>query len=273
VPRQRDLHDLVRKDGYGAETTSLFDTLKCWDGRFDSIRLDDKNLPAIVHERLLKSKNDTPTRELQAAFAESTTVPQQTWDILLNTHGEEGDRDSFRLAYPFSLAFVHAKIDISETLPRHLAIATLAGRLADLEQAATVLGEPVRFEHSTARLSGAGQSSVLPVPTSYPLRSACGDPLEDPERVGQARRGQLGGGDLLFVLPVLDEVGAGVCHSYLDRLPVAEAENKRPLGIVGRGRSHGRNRVVAEADPLSLLMAAVVEVKINLHLVNAVVGQ
>jgi len=118
VPRQRDLRDLVRKDAYGAETTSLFDTLKYWDGRFDSIRLDDKNLPAIVHERLLRPKNDTAARELEAAFAKSTTVPQQTWDILLNTHGEKGDRESFRLTYPFSPAFVHAMIDISGALQR-----------------------------------------------------------------------------------------------------------------------------------------------------------
>jgi transcriptional regulator with XRE-family HTH domain len=51
VPRQRDLRDLVSRDAVGAVATSLFDTLKYWDGRFDSIRLDDRNLPAIVHER------------------------------------------------------------------------------------------------------------------------------------------------------------------------------------------------------------------------------
>jgi hypothetical protein len=42
VPRQRDLRDLVRKDAYGVETTSLFDTLKYWDGRFDSLALLDQ---------------------------------------------------------------------------------------------------------------------------------------------------------------------------------------------------------------------------------------
>ena len=41
----------------GNEVTSLFDMLKYWDGRFDTIRLDDGNLPAIVHERLLKPKD------------------------------------------------------------------------------------------------------------------------------------------------------------------------------------------------------------------------
>jgi ATP-dependent helicase Lhr and Lhr-like helicase len=39
-------------------------------------------------------------------------------------------------------------LKFSDALPRHLAVATLATRLADLEHAATVLTEPARFEHS-----------------------------------------------------------------------------------------------------------------------------
>ena len=42
-------------------STSLFDMLKYWDGRFDRIPLDDRNLPAIVHERLLKPKDADAT--------------------------------------------------------------------------------------------------------------------------------------------------------------------------------------------------------------------
>lgn len=118
VPRQRDLRDLVRKDAYGAETTTLFDTLKYWDGRFDSIRLDDRNLPAIVHERLLKPKDEHARQALDDAFARSTAVPAQTWEIMLGTHGEKGDRDAFRLTYPFSPAFVHTMVDISGALQR-----------------------------------------------------------------------------------------------------------------------------------------------------------
>jgi hypothetical protein len=118
VPRQRDLRDLVRKEAYGAETTTLFDTLKYWDGRFDSIRLDDNNLPAIVHERLLKAKDENARRSLDEAFAKSTTVPAQTWEILLGTHGDKGDKDAFRLTYPFSPAFVHTMVDISGALQR-----------------------------------------------------------------------------------------------------------------------------------------------------------
>ncbi len=39
-----------------------------------------------------------------------------------------------------------AGLKFSETLPRHLAEATLAARLADLDHARTVLTEPARFE-------------------------------------------------------------------------------------------------------------------------------
>jgi ATP-dependent Lhr-like helicase len=37
-------------------------------------------------------------------------------------------------------------LKFSEALPRRLAVATLATRLADLEHATSVLDEPVRFE-------------------------------------------------------------------------------------------------------------------------------
>lgn len=39
-------------------------------------------------------------------------------------------------------------LKFSDALPRHLAVATLATRLADLDHAAAVLAEPVRFERS-----------------------------------------------------------------------------------------------------------------------------
>jgi hypothetical protein len=103
----------------GAEVTSLFDTLKYWDGRFEHIRLDNGNLPAIVHERLLKPKDVAAQRSLDDAFGRAASVPPQTWETLLDTHGEKSaDRDSFRLTYPFSPAFVHAMVDISGALQR-----------------------------------------------------------------------------------------------------------------------------------------------------------
>jgi hypothetical protein len=103
----------------GAEVTSLFDTLKYWDGRFERIALENGNLPAIVHERLLKPKDATAQRALDDAFNRAASVPPQTWETLLDTQGEKSaDRDGFRLMYPFSPAFVHAMVDISGALQR-----------------------------------------------------------------------------------------------------------------------------------------------------------
>ena len=118
VPRQRDLRDLVSKAAAGNEVTSLFDMLKYWDGRFEQISLDDANLPAIVHERLLKPKDQAAKAQLDAAFETAARMPVQAWEILLDTHGERGTREAFRLTYPFSPAFTHAMIDISGALQR-----------------------------------------------------------------------------------------------------------------------------------------------------------
>jgi hypothetical protein len=118
VPRQRDLRDLVSKAAVGNEVTSLFDMLKYWDGRFEQINLDDTNLPAIVHERLLKPKDQAAKTQLDIAFDAASRMPQQAWEILLDTHGERGTREAFRLTYPFSPAFTHAMVDISGALQR-----------------------------------------------------------------------------------------------------------------------------------------------------------
>lgn len=118
MPRQRDLRELVPKAAAGNEVMNLFDMLKHWDGRFEPINLDDANLPAIVHERLLKPKDQTARAELDKAFEAASHMPPQAWQILLDTHGERTSKEAFRLTYPFSPAFTHAMVDISSALQR-----------------------------------------------------------------------------------------------------------------------------------------------------------
>ncbi|HZR52088.1 MAG TPA: phage resistance protein [Streptosporangiaceae bacterium] len=118
VPRQRDLRDLVGRDTPGAVVTSLFDTLKYWDGRFDRIPLDDRNLPAIVQERLLRPKDDAARAALDEAFGQTANVRSEVWETLLDVQGEKADRAAFRATYPFSPAFLHAMVDISGALQR-----------------------------------------------------------------------------------------------------------------------------------------------------------
>jgi hypothetical protein len=118
VPRQRDLRELVGRDTTGATTESLFDTLKYWDGRFDHIRLEDRNLPAIVEARLLRPKDAEAKAELDAAFARTSSTRPEVWEALLDAQGGTADRDAFRATYPFSPAFLHAMVDVSSALQR-----------------------------------------------------------------------------------------------------------------------------------------------------------
>jgi hypothetical protein len=118
VPRQRDPRDLPGPDTAvaGAVATSVFDLLKYWDARFSSIRLDDRNLPAIVHERLLKPTDADAAIALDAAFEQAAGVSARVWETLLHGPGDPGDWDAFRLTYPFSPAFLHAMADIAGAL-------------------------------------------------------------------------------------------------------------------------------------------------------------
>ncbi|MGH3221200.1 MAG: phage resistance protein, partial [Streptosporangiaceae bacterium] len=139
IPRQRDLRELVSQSAAGAEVTSLFDTLKYWDGRFEHIKLEDRNLPEIVHERLLRPKDDAARKAVEDAFNRAASVPPQTWETLLDTHGDKGDRDAFQLTYPFSPAFVHAMVDISGALQRErTALKLMQQLLVDYRDTLTV---------------------------------------------------------------------------------------------------------------------------------------
>jgi hypothetical protein len=61
VARQRDLRELVGQHITGAESLSFSDVLSWWEGRFSTISLEDRNLPAIAERRVLKPKSDCGT--------------------------------------------------------------------------------------------------------------------------------------------------------------------------------------------------------------------
>jgi len=129
VPRQRDRRALVGRDTAGAVATGLFDLLKYCDARFSSIRLDDGNLPAIVHERMLRPKDAAAATALDAVFDQATSLSVEVWETLLDVHGDPGDRNAFRLTYPFSPAFLHAMVDIAGVLQRERTALTLMQQL------------------------------------------------------------------------------------------------------------------------------------------------
>ena len=114
IARQRNLAEMVGEQYAGAETTRLQDSLKHWEGRYDLITLEDRNLPAILEKRVLRPKDDAARRALDDAFEKLKRAAGASWQTLL---GHE-DAASFRKLYPFSPALVEALVALSNSLQR-----------------------------------------------------------------------------------------------------------------------------------------------------------
>ena len=118
-PRQRDLRDLVRKAAAGNEVTSLFDTLKYWDGRFDRSALDRQQPPRDRARAAAQAEGRPRQGHARRRLRQVHHRPGRRPGTSCSTRtANKGDRDSFRLTYPFSPAFVHAMVDISSALQR-----------------------------------------------------------------------------------------------------------------------------------------------------------
>ena len=115
VARQRDLRELVGDHVPGAERLSFGDALDWQGGRFDTITLEDRNLPAIAEKRVLRCKTESARKELDAAFEQTARMKDNVMSILLT---REGDRQMFRKVYPFSPALVQTLIAVSSVLQR-----------------------------------------------------------------------------------------------------------------------------------------------------------
>jgi hypothetical protein len=115
VARQRDLSELIGEAVTGAQRLNFSDALKHWEGRFHTITLEDRNLPAIAEKRVLQCKSPTARVELDAAFARTAKIREAVMNTLLTS---EGDREMFRKLYPFSPALVQTLIAVSSVLQR-----------------------------------------------------------------------------------------------------------------------------------------------------------
>jgi hypothetical protein len=115
VARQRDLRDLVGKEVSGAAALNFSDILGHGEGRFDTLTLEDRNLPKIAQKRVLKPKDDTAKNQIDAAFEKTAKVREEVLQTLLTS---EGDRAMFRQVYPFSPALVQTLIAVSSLLQR-----------------------------------------------------------------------------------------------------------------------------------------------------------
>lgn len=115
VARQRDLRELIGDAVPGAERLNFSDTLGWQEGRFHTITLEDRNLPAIAEKRVLRPHDETARKELDAAFEKSANVRDHVLNILLTS---DGDKAMFRQVYPFSPALMTTLIAVSSVLQR-----------------------------------------------------------------------------------------------------------------------------------------------------------
>ncbi|HTE06470.1 MAG TPA: hypothetical protein VK824_09760 [Planctomycetota bacterium] len=140
IARQRNLASIVGEEFAGIEAARLEGSLEHWEGRFGTIELEDKNLPAIVERRVLRKKPGAE-KTLNEAFERMKRTAGPAWQTLL---GHE-DAAAFRKLYPFSPALVEVLVTLSNSLQRQrtaikLLMEMLVEHIDDLP-----LGEVVRL--------------------------------------------------------------------------------------------------------------------------------
>jgi hypothetical protein len=122
IARQRDLVEFLGTHVPGAEKAAFADVFGWSRGRFEDVRLEDRNLPLIAEKRLLRPVDDTARAVLDAAFDAVDRRPE-VWDVLLTGgqvagSGTGSDQEAFRRTYPFSPALVSTLVALSQALQR-----------------------------------------------------------------------------------------------------------------------------------------------------------
>ncbi len=115
VARQRDLGELVGDQVAGETLTTLRDALNWSSGRFETIRLEDRNLPAVVEHRVVKKKDAAAKLAIEDQIPGVRRRVGNAWGTLLGAHGTEAD---FKQVYPFSPALIDALVAVSDCLQR-----------------------------------------------------------------------------------------------------------------------------------------------------------
>ncbi|GAA5105296.1 PglY protein [Haloechinothrix salitolerans] len=114
ISRQRDLTQLV-----GSDVKNLEQQVQYLAERFDTISLEDRNLPAIIKERVLKPRSDDARAQLDAAFGAIESTKADVKDALLDANGAtHADWSDFRKVYPLSPALLNVLVALSGALQR-----------------------------------------------------------------------------------------------------------------------------------------------------------
>ncbi|MFB6351363.1 MAG: phage resistance protein, partial [Bradymonadaceae bacterium] len=114
VARQRDLSEMIGEAMSGEEETRIDLSIEWGQGRFKVIELEDRNLPAIAQQRLLRPKDADAREQIRQSFDETIRSLSDRQRQIMETsqHGE----DEFRRIYPFSPALMQSLIVLSNEL-------------------------------------------------------------------------------------------------------------------------------------------------------------
>lgn len=119
ISRQRDLSQLVGSDVVGADVKNLEQQVGYLAGRFDVVSLEDRNLPAIIKERVLQPKDDTARAALGNAFAAVESSDAAVREVLLDAAGAtHADWSDFKELYPLSPVLLNTLVALSGALQR-----------------------------------------------------------------------------------------------------------------------------------------------------------
>ncbi|WP_194814254.1 phage resistance protein [Nocardia sp. XZ_19_385] len=244
IARQRDPRELLGGEASGAYAAAIHDNLELASGRFDVIELEDRNLPEIAHERLLKPLTKDGQAQIDAAFAVTKRVGPQVWDALLGSDQSTGaDEASFKLAYPFSPAFLSTLVHMSTDLQRNRTGLKLMGELLAQRRDNLFLGQ------------------LVPLGDLYEVLTAGGDrPFVADKRVMFEAADRLYRNDLRPYLRRLYEVTEDDIDAYLHR----------PAEITDTKVVNGCKQFTADNQLLcTLLLSALAPSAPALHDLNA----
>ena len=160
--RQRDIAEMVGEEFIGPEHEYLRTALSHWHGRFNEIKLGDKNLPEIVEKRVVRAKNPEARKQLDAGFDKlRAQLRGQAYGTLL---GHEGDEKAFRLVYPFSPALIETLIALSHLLQR--------------ERTALKVLMELLVEHLPNKMPDFQLGQVIPVGELWDVLAAGEEPMD-----------------------------------------------------------------------------------------------
>lgn len=117
LARQRDIVDLVGDQLAGGDLLALREAQRFWEGRFGTVSLPDRNLPAIVRKRIVRPRDAEAAARLEGAFESMRRkLGPAAWQTLLGDIGE--GEEAFRAVYPFSPALIEVLVGMSAALQR-----------------------------------------------------------------------------------------------------------------------------------------------------------